>query len=294
MPADTNQFLSEQSQPVGSVTLNVARTGTESPDVIFLHGVTRRWQSFLPIVAPLAVRHRLELLDLRGHGASGRASSYRVIDYVGDVVERLGQLAAPVVLYGHSLGAMVAAGAAAHCPDKVRGVILEDPPFETMGERIGETRLLSYFQGIAELDGDRAGFESHLARLPAIRLIDPATGQVQRVGDVRDEVFLRFTARSLTTLDPRVLDPIVAGSWLADFEYRAILARIECPLLLLRADPRLGGMLSAEDVRWCRRGLRQVACHEFPQAPHLIHVARPAEVATQVLGFLESLPGQGD
>ncbi|MFM8583958.1 MAG: alpha/beta fold hydrolase, partial [Planctomycetaceae bacterium] len=111
MPADTNQFLREQSQPVGSVTLNVARTGTESPDVIFLHGVTRRWQSFLPIVAPLAVRHRLELLDLRGHGASGRASGYRVIDYVGDVVERLGQLAAPVVLYGHSLGAMVAAGA---------------------------------------------------------------------------------------------------------------------------------------------------------------------------------------
>jgi pimeloyl-ACP methyl ester carboxylesterase len=289
MLQDTTHFLREHRQPAGSVILNVARTGPTSPDVIFLHGVTRRWQSFLPIVSWLAVRHSLELIDLRGHGDSSRVSSYRVSDYVGDVVERLGQLTNSVVLYGHSLGAMVAAAAAAQCPGRIRGVVLEDPPFETMGARIGQSRLLSYFQGIAELVGSRATFESHLARLPAIRLVDPASGRVQRVGDVRDEVFFRFTARSLMRLDPLVLDPIVAGTWLDGFDYRGVLANIRSPVLMMRADPSVGGMLSAEDVRWCRRELPQVACLEFPKTPHLIHIARPAEVATQVLGFVESL-----
>ncbi|MFN9269437.1 MAG: alpha/beta fold hydrolase [Planctomycetaceae bacterium] len=294
MPNDTTRFLTEHRQPAGSVTLNVARTGPDSPDVIFLHGVTRRWQSFLPIVSSLAVRYQLELIDLRGHGDSSRAPSYQVRDYVGDVVKRLGQLTNPVVLYGHSLGAMVAAAAAAQCPEQIRGVVLEDPPFETMGARIGQTRLLSYFQGVAELVGSRASFESYLARLPAIRLVDPATGCVQRVGDVRDEVFLRFTARSLTRLDPLVLNPIVAGSWLDGFDYRGGLANIRSPVLLMRADPNFGGMLSAEDVRWCRRELPQVTCLEFSKTPHLIHIARPAEVATQVLGFVESLAYRSD
>lgn len=292
MTDQSSQRLREFPFACGGLQLTEARTGSEPASFLCLHGVTRRWQSFLPIVAPLAVRHTLGLIDLRGHGSSARAPGYRVVDYVGDLVERLRQAPRPVVLYGHSLGAMVAAGAAAACPDRVRGLILEDPPFETMGARIAETRLLSYFRGISELGGSESSFASHLRRLPAIRLVDPVSGQTQRVGDVRDPVFLRFTARSLTLLDPRVLEPIVSGGWLEGYDFREILSRVACPLLLLRADPELGGMLTAEDFHWCKRRLPNVTGVEFPKTPHLIHTARPLELATYVLGFVESLGDQ--
>ncbi|MCY2968974.1 MAG: alpha/beta hydrolase, partial [Planctomycetota bacterium] len=202
------RFFVENSYQVGEVTLRVASSPAGDPPLVLLHGVTRRWQTFLPVAAQLTTRFRLHAVDLRGHGGSTPGAAYRTVDYVDDIVNLLrDHLREPVVLYGHSLGSMVAAAVAAKAPQAVRALILEDPPFHTMGDRIRQTRLHSYFQAVYDLVHAKLSFAELLRRLPEIRMVDPQTNAVQRLGDVRDAVFLRFTAQSLTQLDPRVMEP---------------------------------------------------------------------------------------
>jgi len=255
-----------------------------------LHGVTRRWQTFLPLAPFLTARWQVQAVDFRGHGGSERApGGYHVVDYVADLVHLLGRQArAGLVIYGHSLGAMVAAGVAARLPEAVRACVLEDPPFHTMGTRIFQSRLISFFRALHELA--RAGFtpQELARRLPEVRTVDPVTNAVERLGDVRDAAALRFTASCLARLDPEVFEPIIAGAWLEGYDWQEVVAAIRCPTLVLQADPAAGGMLTDDDARWLAAHLRDGAHVRYPGAPHLIHAARTVELAGHVLAFLES------
>ena len=260
------------------------------PALVFLHGVTRRWQTFLPLVPWLTPRWTLQLIDQRGHGRSPRAEGYRVIDYVNDAVSLVCEnLGAPVVLYGHSLGAMVAAAVAAEIPAKVRAVVLEDPPFQTMGARIAQTPWQGYFQSIRPFAGSDRPVPQVARELAEVRMADPCTGKSQRLGDTRDAASLAFAAQCLRQLDPRVLDPVIAGAWLDGYEMTEIVRRIQCPALLLQADPQAGGALIDEDADTMERlipGLMRIrldGCH------HTLHWPRAQQVAHLVLNFLESL-----
>ena len=88
----------------------------------------------MSVLPALAFRHPCFAIDQRGHGSSRQvckeASTYRAVDYVEDATALMpNEFPGGAILYGHSLGAMVAAGTAARCPDLVKGIILEDPPF---------------------------------------------------------------------------------------------------------------------------------------------------------------------
>ena len=117
-----------------SWSLNCARGPAHGPPVLFLHGVLRCWQDFLPLIPSLSLRWQVHALDFRGHGRSApRTFHYRVRDYVEDAEAfLLHACPAPAVVCGHSLGAMVAlAAAAGPAADRCRALLLEDPPFGT-------------------------------------------------------------------------------------------------------------------------------------------------------------------
>lgn len=71
---------------------------------------------------------RVIAMDQRGHGETGRASSYSRNDYLGDIEALLDhlQLDRPVVLLGNSLGGVNAYQFAARHPNRVRALIIED------------------------------------------------------------------------------------------------------------------------------------------------------------------------
>src|SRR5262245_49718150 len=167
-------------------TLNFARTDNHYADpLLCLHGVTRRWQSFLPLIPALALRWQVYALDHRGHGKSERAMSYFAIDYVPDAVSFLRhKIMLPTVVYGHSLGAMVALAVAAEAPDLVRAVILEDPPFDTMGVRISSYQLYSYFVALEPLAGKGMDLPHLVEKLGAIEIDTP--GGKTALRNVRD------------------------------------------------------------------------------------------------------------
>ena len=76
--------LSESLRDIGTHSINVAESDGDGPVLVMFHGVTRRWQTFLPVINDLALRHRLLLIDARGHGTSDRApdGQYFVRNYI--------------------------------------------------------------------------------------------------------------------------------------------------------------------------------------------------------------------
>lgn len=272
--------------------VNVAVGARNGPPLLFLHGVCRRWTDFLPILPAVAPRWQVHAMDHRGHGKSGRvAGVYQVTDYVADVAELLRTaFSEPVVIYGHSLGAMVACGAAAVAPEAVRAVVLEDPPFETLGRGIFATPFHPLFRGMRECAGqaDRSTDEV-AAQMAEIRLPGPDGPGTVRLGDVRDPAQLRFGARCLQLMDRGVLDPVVEGRWLEGYETDSVLPRVTCPALLLVGETERGGMLPVDEAARAARLMAHSMQIGFAGAGHLIHWTHTEELLRFLLPFLESL-----
>ena len=69
------------------VSLNFATGPRNGPALVFFHGVTRRWQCFVPLIPTLSARWHVHVLEHRGHGLSSRVpAGYLVKDYVRDAV----------------------------------------------------------------------------------------------------------------------------------------------------------------------------------------------------------------
>lgn len=271
--------------------LNHAVGPVGGPPLLLLHGVTRSWRTFLPLVPSLLTRWRLWGLDFPGHGGSApRPGRYRAVDYLDAAHAMLDAMPPePVVVLGHSLGAMVAAAVAAARPDRVRAVVLEDPPMHTMGRRIGETTWLDFFRGLRELAGSTLDTPTLARRLAELRVADPATGRQSRLGDTRDAASLRFTAHGLTQLDPEVLTPVVEGRWLDGYDVDAVFGAFRCPALLLQADPAAGGALTDDDARHVASLPGDVSHVRVQGVGHLIHGSDPARMTCLLHSFLESL-----
>ncbi len=263
------------------------------PPLVFFHGVTRCWQDLLLLYPALALRHQLFGLDFRGHGGSERAPGrYRVTDYVEDAVAFLrSEVPAPAVVYGHSLGGLVAcSAAAAAAPERVQAVILEDPPLGGLARRFEETPFQATFSGMrAALAEEPRTVPTLARRLAEVRIPRPGHAEPVRLGDVRDGAQLRFGARCLLHLDPEVLDTLLAGGWMEGFDEDGILPRVPCPALLLVADVGLGGILAQEDATRVANLLRDCTRVDLPEVGHQVHWLQPELTLRLVTAYLESL-----
>lgn len=283
-------MFAEQTISINGQTLNYAHGGTGGMPLLFLHGVSRRWESFLPLLPQLSANYEVFALDQRGHGKSSLGKSYHVVDYVEDAVRFVRDvIRRPTVVYGHSLGAMVAAGVAAKLPELVAGAILEDPPFRAMGDRIAEGPLKSLMAGMQMYAGDSRSVAEIARDFANVELYDPRTGRTVRMGDIRDEVSLRFTARSLQDVDPQAFTCIIAGAWLRGYEMEQIFRDIRRPTLLLQADESAGGMLNDEDTGLMKAHVRSLSHLRFPGVPHLMHWTITEKILNLIWGFVESL-----
>lgn len=95
----------------------------------------------------------------------------------------------PVVLVGHSLGAMVAAIAASRVPERVRGLVLEDPPMQTMGRSIQGTVWQKLFEGMRQVCVAGGSLEQMTQRLGSIPLPQADFGAGGALSDAEAQAF---------------------------------------------------------------------------------------------------------
>jgi pimeloyl-ACP methyl ester carboxylesterase len=191
-------MLREQTFDAGAVTLNYVEGPAGGAPLVLLHGVTGRWQAWLPVMADFALRWHVYAVDLRGHGRSGHVpGAYRVTDYAGDIIALLRQhIGEPAVVVGHSLGAIVAIAVAADAPEAVRAIVLEDPPLAAFRHQSRERPELPRFR-----------VQRDLARSTAT--VDELAAELAGAMPSLDAAALRARATAVRQMDPDVLTMIL-------------------------------------------------------------------------------------
>lgn len=117
---------------VGAVNLAYQMGPDNGPPLVILPGMSVPAESYRKSVASLCQNFQVFVITQRGHFETGWASdrSYHVSDYGGDVVKFIdGVIDEPVILSGHSLGALVGLWVASEHPEKISGYVAEDGPF---------------------------------------------------------------------------------------------------------------------------------------------------------------------
>lgn len=241
---------------------------------VFLHGFTGRAESALPLLRALpAGRHGLAY-DLRGHGYSDRAASYRIVDHVADLLGVLQRLGRPATLYGHSLGGLVALLAASQQPDRVQRVIAEDPPL------LFHERSLDGLGMAADLR------RQYQAKAEAVDSQTLLRGLGERYADLPLDQLIRLSDR-LITCDPRIWDPLLSGAPFQDPALHDQLIALRSPTLILYGEPERGSVISRADRRAWQRLLPEVSWCPISGAGHHLRREQPQAVIEQVLATLE-------
>lgn len=132
----------EREVEIASTRLRYAEGPENGVPLFLIHGQATDWKSYARVLPELAKRYHVFAVDVHGHGGSDRAPHKYDAESLGaDLLEFIRVvIGEPVVLSGHSSGGLLSVWIAAHAPDVVRGVVLEDPPlFTTLLPRAEKT-----------------------------------------------------------------------------------------------------------------------------------------------------------
>jgi pimeloyl-ACP methyl ester carboxylesterase len=284
----------ERSFDCGEIHLNAMVGPRNGPPLVLLHGVTRCWQDWQPVLPELMTQWQVFALDHRGHGGSERVNgAYCIADFAADALAFVRSHAGErVALWGHSLGAMTAAAVAARAPDLVGALVLEDPPGTSLASGFDQSRYALQFTGIRRLLDENLDAPALAERLAALPVQHPRDGRTVEFREIRDEASLRFSAECLVKMDQTVLDPLIAGRWMEGLDWFGGMPRIACPTLLARADPDCGGMLSEADAARITELIPHCRRVERPGLGHNLHATDSRATLALVSDFLESFPIQ--
>lgn len=251
-------MFKERSFITESTQINYAEGPHSGSPLVLLPGLPGRWQEFLSILPAISLQWHTYALDYRGQGKSSRMpGQYRSKYYVADVVNFLQQLLdEPAILFGESAGGALALWVAAQCPELVRAIVVGDFPLD-MDWLVGwmtSEGFQHYFSALRELAGSGLSITELTRQIADIPIQVPGQDIRIRYGDSPgvDVIHIQQLALTLSHMDPGVLEYHAEGrarEFLEGFDLDRILERITSPVLLLQANPSLGGMLTNEAVR---------------------------------------------
>lgn len=286
----SSSTLQEKQFLDGTLRINYAETLAAGPPFVFLHGLARNWQDFLPLIPGLSDRHHIYALDLRGHGKSHRvAGGYTTAGYTSDIVNFLERtVGRPAVLFGHSLGGMIAMRIASQHPALVRALILGDTMLAR--ETFSSSMYFSFFQTLHSLLLARVSVGDLARRLALAKIRVPGLDHPIAIGDLPgyNHASLLKWASCLNQVDPGALAMALDGSAYADYDADTWMRRIFCPTFLLQANPELGALMSESDVTGAMKILKRPTLKQFPLLGHALHQQGPASILQAVTSYLDS------
>ncbi len=254
------------SAEVNGLRIQYAEVPAQGPALVVLHGIGMDWRVWQAVSRRLSPPFHLYLLDLRGHGGSDKPPhGYSLAHYAADVEDFIDQLELmSSVLIGSSLGGMVAASVEAPT-DVVSHRVLVDPPLTGGPIRDGEM-----FSQILQLKHEPVPVLADY-----LETYNPQAGQ--------------FYLRTMSEMWHETADGVIEDMLAHPNDYYAVdqaLKLNEAPTLLMRADPHMGGVLSAEEAERAVQLLPHGTLVNFPGAGHAIHAYKPVEFVQAVFEFL--------
>lgn len=273
----------EEIFEASAVKLNYLDYGPSMAEpLVMLHGGAWRWQEYLSLIPTLAQRWHIYALDLRGNGRSGWApETYRLKDFAQDNVEFVRRLKTPTVLAGHSIGGVIALMVAARCPDKMKGLIIEDAPL-----------TLDNYRSFIDSSRDMFGLWLDLKQSAqskqelSLTLADSYKGYPGITS-----AWIMFFAGCLWQIDPTFFNVLLNDfdGFADEYDYKQILAKIDCPVLFLRGETRLGAVMTDAEISWLQENCSNVKCTVIEAVGHLLHLENQGQtpVLTEMMAFLK-------
>jgi pimeloyl-ACP methyl ester carboxylesterase len=241
------------------LTFHVQELGS-GPPAVLIHGLLlgnlASW--YLTLAPALARSHRLLLYDLRGHGLSERPDRGYDLASMASDLEALSDAfdAKPLVLVGHSYGALIALRFALDRPERVHRLVLVEAPLPPS--------RVEQIQQFLQLDPS-----SMLASLPA-PLREALVARARRRSRLIET--LLYLGRETTLASDLAAEP--------DFS-EAALARLTCPTLCV-----YGERSACRDVGTRLSAVVPAARLEILPGGHWLPFEAPGLLACCVLEFL--------
>lgn len=247
--------------------LAAIQTGS-GQNIILLHGVGLRAEAWGAQLDGLASEGCLTAPDMPGHGDSPLTDlSIRLSAYTEAARGVLDCLSGPVVLAGHSMGAMIALDLAAKTSDRVCGVVALNAVFERDANAAQAVR-------------DRA------AQLDGKSIADPTSTLHRWFGDVasaeRDAC-----RRWLTAMDPAAYKSAYSVFAHSRCPRRDTLEKLSCPALFLTGslEPNSTPEMSRVMADTAMSGRAQI----IEGAAHMMPMTHADQVNAAISSFLNEL-----
>jgi pimeloyl-ACP methyl ester carboxylesterase len=286
--------IRENTFDAGIVAINYAEISSSSTPLVLLHGGSNRWQSFNNIFSDLAAMWHVYAPDFRGHGKSTWVpGTYRLQDFADDTIAFLQQcLKEPAYVFGHSLGGMVALLVAAQFPDGVRAVAVGDAPLTSQTFQAtfhqSRDRMLAW----RDLAGGQKSFDEVVDALKDAPIKVPGRGGYVPMREVagEDAPVYTFLATDLQQNDPDMLTALLDRyeTTVAGYEMNSVLPNIQCPVLLLQADPTAGGLMTDREVELALPLLDRSQHLRLKGISHILHIEHKEPIFQALKAFFQS------
>jgi pimeloyl-ACP methyl ester carboxylesterase len=261
-------MLNEKTYEKENLRLNYAEGPESGPPILFLHGLTDRWQFFQPVIPSLTQRWHIYALDFRGHGTSSHKPPYRYVDHINDTISFIEDvIGEPTTIYGTALGGMVSLMVAARIPDLVKAMVFGDANIKLDKVREVMKDYHTFWSGWEKLASHPSGFDEFV-QLVADMPIDIPWREPGKYGDGLDYISVVNKALYLRNLDPQVLTPWAMGDT-DDQVFKDVtegydaeeISKIICPVLFIQANMDKGGILTDSEIEY--------ALERVPNAKHI-------------------------
>ena len=221
----------QEDLDINGVSLHFLRTGDGSkPPLVLQHGFSDNGTCWLQTALDLEASYDVIMPDARGHGLSARVQPGQTVDMAADlvaIIQALG-LDRPII-GGHSMGAMIAFQVGVQYPEIPRALLLEDPPWFPIGQRMPVSTPEEH---------PMAPMVDQFTRLT----LDALITQTRDQHPTWPEWVINTWTPAKKQLDPNILTILrVSGS---DWAENA--PKLACPTLVVTADPQLGGLVTPE------------------------------------------------
>jgi pimeloyl-ACP methyl ester carboxylesterase len=262
--------------PDGETLAYVPMGDPAGQPVVLIHGYTDSARDWVPLVPYLSPHLRLIVVDIRGHGRSGKPECcYTRFDFAYDIKLLLDSLAVQRAdIVGHSLGSFIAQTVAETWPERTRRVILisssgcprpGSPPPKPAYDYAAQIRALH-----EPIDPDSPFMVEWWSSPTPV-----------------DAEFLRRQRRDAAAIPLRVWLAVL-DQGLGDCDLQRTLPQLQAPTLLIWGgkDPIMG-----EDVRQTlREALPHAQVKIFPALGHNPFWEEPRASAAVINAFLEAAP----
>jgi len=246
---------------------------SDAPVIVLVHGWSFDSEmTFFGLIPALADRYRVIAPDLRNHGKSdwirGRFEIEDVADELAGVLDAFG-VDQPFVMFGYSMGGMVAQAFVRRHPGRVRRLILGATAACPIPDRRVATRLLFWFaRAVARASKKESAFFTYTLLI--------------RQG-ILDPVFGRWIWEALLKRDPTLY--YESGNAVWRFDARSWVGTLETPALVII--PAADAVVRASTQRELAELLIDSEVVELEGSGHEAILSRPDEFAAAIAEFAD-------